>query len=326
MTPRRVALAAAAAACLAALPLAALAQPGRLRRVGYLASGSPIGPAGSTRKALRELGWVEGQNIIVEHRFAAGRLDRLPALADELVRLEVDVIIATGSSAALAAKRATGSIPIVMGGVGDPVGIGLVASLARPGGNITGVAYSVGLETFGKALELFKEALPALRRIAVLSNPGNPSHPLAISEVERTARSLGLQLQLLEARRVEDFDGAFAAIAREGVGAVFVLTEALFLSQSERLAALVAKHRLASLFGARENVVLGGLMSYGPSLDEQARRTALFVDKILKGARPADLPIEQPTTFELVINLKTAKALGITMPQSLRLRADEVIE
>jgi putative ABC transport system substrate-binding protein len=324
MTRRRSTLGAAAAVWLTP-PLGALAQPGKLRRIGYLAAGSPTDNARRLRQTLHELGWVEGQNLVVEQRFAEGRLDRLPALADELVRLEMEVIVALGTSAALAAKRATGSIPIVMGGVGDPVGVGLVAGLARPGGNVTGVSFSVGLETVGKALELFKQALPALRRVAILSNPGNPAQPLALNEVTRAAGALGLQLQLLEARSLDDFEPAFASIANERVSAVFVLTESLFLAHRERLAALVAKHRLASLFGSRENVEIGGLMSYGPSLAEQDRRAARFVDKVLKGAQPGDLPVEQPTRFELVINLRTAKTLGITMPQTLLLRADDLI-
>lgn len=325
MTRRRAALGAAAAVWLGA-PLGALAQPAKLRRIGYLAAGSPTDNARRLRQTLHELGWVEGRDIVLEQRFAEGRLDRLPAMADELVRLETEIIVALGTSAALAAKRATGSIPIVMGGVGDPVGVGLVTTLARPGGNITGVSFSVGLETVGKALELFSQALPALRRVAILSNPGNPAQPLAISEVTRAAGALGLQLRLLEARGPDDFEHAFASIASERVGALFVLTESLFLAHRERLAALVAKHRLASLFGSRENVEIGGLMSYGPSLAEQDRRAARFVDKILKGAQPGDLPVEQPTKFELVINLRTAKALGITMPQTLLLRADDVIQ
>ena len=309
-----------------AAALAAFAQTNRVRRIGYLAAGSPTLNLQRFRQTLRDLGWVEGRHVAIEHRFAEGRLDRLPELTSELIRLEPDLIVVLGTAAALAAKQSTGSIPIVLAGVGDPVGVGLVGSLARPGGNVTGVSFSVGLETVGKALELFKQALPELRRVAILSNPGNPSQPIAVGEVTRAARALELQLQLLEARSADAFDDAFAAMAKERVGGLFVLTESLFLAQRERLAALVAKHRLASMFAARENVEVGGLMSYGPSLAEQDRRAAGFVDKIFRGARPADLPVEQPTKFELVINLKTARTLGITLPQQLLLRADEVID
>jgi putative ABC transport system substrate-binding protein len=278
------------------------------------------------RQGLRELGWVEGQNIVIDYRFAEGRFDRLPDLAAELVRLKVDIIVAATTPAAAAAKKATETIPIVMISVGDPVGLGLIASLARPGGNATGLSYSVGLETIGKGLELLKETVPKVRRVAILSNPANPFQPLAISEVNVAARSLGLQLQLLEARGPNDFDGAFAAMATERVGALLVVADSMFLLHRTRLADLAARSRLPAAYGTRENVEAGGLMSYGASVRDLYRRSAAYVDKILKGAKPGDLPVEQPTKFELVINLKAAKALGLTIPPSVLGRADEVIQ
>jgi putative ABC transport system substrate-binding protein len=278
------------------------------------------------RQALRELGWVEGQNIVIDYRFAEGRFDRLPDLAAELVRLKVDIIVAQPTPAAAAAKNATETIPIVMISVGDPVGLGLIASLARPGGNVTGSSYSVGLEIAGKGLELLKETVPKVRRVAILSNPANPGHPLAIREVNVAARSLGVQLQLLEARDPNEFDGAFAAMATERVGVLLVVADSMFLLHRTRLADLAARSRLPAAYGNREIVEAGGLMSYGPSVRDLFRRSATFVDKILKGAKPGDLPVEQPTKFELVINLKTAKVLGLTIPPSLLQRADEVIQ
>jgi putative ABC transport system substrate-binding protein len=313
---------------LLAAPLAAEGQPGKVHRIGYLSSGPSTSNLyrGAFQQNLRELGWVEGQNIVTDYRFAEGRLDRLPDLAAELVRLKVDVIVASPTPAAVAAKNATGTIPIVAWGLGDPVGLGLVASLARPGGNITGVSYSVGMDTFGKGLELLREAIPNVRRVAVLSNPANPAHPLAIDNVKRAARSLGVQLQLFEARGLNEFDAAFAAMAKERVAAVLVLADGVFVFQRAPLAELAVKNRLPSMHGTRENAEAGGFMSYGPSNLDALRRAASFVDKILKGAKPADLPIEQPTKFELVINLKTAKALGLTIPPSLLQRADQAIE
>jgi putative ABC transport system substrate-binding protein len=278
------------------------------------------------RQGLRELGWVEGQNIVIDYRFAEGRFDRLPDLAAELVRLKVDIIVAVPTPAAVAAKNATGTMPIVAISVGDPVGIGLIASLARPGGNVTGSSYSVGLEIGGKQLELLKETVPKVRRVAILSNPGNPGQPLSIRELNVAARSLGVQLQLLEARGPNEFDGAFAAMATERVGALLVVADSLFVLHRSRLADLAARSRLPAVYGSRDTVEAGGLMSYGPSLRDLYRRSATYVDKILKGAKPGDLPVEQPTKFELVINLKTAKALGLTIPQSLLQRADEVIQ
>jgi putative ABC transport system substrate-binding protein len=238
----------------------------------------------------------------------------------------VDVIAAAPTPAALAAKNATGTVPIVGVSLTEPVGLGLIASLARPGGNVTGVSYSVGTDIFGKDLELLKEVVPKVRRVAVLSNPDGPAQPLTISNIKGAARSLGLQLLLLEARAPGDFDGAFAAMARERVGALFVVTDPMFIPHRARLTYLAAKNRLPSIFTQRADVEAGGLISYGPNFADMYRRAATYVDKILRGAKPADLPVEQPTTFELVINLKTAKALGLTIPPSLLQRADELIQ
>ena len=312
------------------VPLAADAQPaGKVYRIGYLGTGS--GTANphlreAFRQGLRELGRVEGQNFVIEYRFAEGRLDRLLDLATELVRLKVDVIAASPTPAALAAKNATGTIPIVGMSLTHPVELGLIASLARPGGNVTGLSYSVSPDIFGKDLELLKEVVPKVRRVAVLSNPDSPARPLTISNIKGAAQSLGLQLLLVEARGPGDFDGAFAAMAKEPVGALLVVQDPAFISHRARLADLAVKNRLPSIFTQREDAEAGGLMSYGPSLADMYRRAATYVDKILKGAKPADLPVEQPTKFELVINLKTAKALGLTIPPVLLLWADQVIE
>ena len=331
MMIRGVALVAVLAVSLLAAPLAVDAQQaGKVPRIGFLGVTSPSDRPShldAFRQRLRELGWVEGQNIVIDYRYAEGRVDRLPDLAAELVRLKVDLIVASaGTQAATAAKNATETIPIVMIYVRDPVGTGLIASLARPGGNVTGVSGSAGLELFAKQLELLKETVPKIRRVAILSNPANAYHQLAIREVNVAARSLGVQLQLLEARGPNEFDGAFAAMATERVGALLVLSDAIFSSHRTRLADLAARSRLPAAYGVRESVEAGGLMSYGPSFLDLYRRSAAYVDKILKGAKPADLPVEQPTKFELVINLKTAKALGLTVPDTLLARADEVIE
>ena len=315
------------------LLLAPLAADGQLERkvprIGVLgprtpSDGMPFLEA--FRRGLSELGWVEGQNVVIEYRFAEGRYNRLPDLAAELVRLKVDIIVAGGTAACAAAKNATGTIPIVMASVGDPVGAGLIGSLARSGGNLTGLSYSVGLETVGKGLELLKETVPKLRRVAILSNPANPAQPLAIRDVKVAARSLGVQLQLLEARGPNDFHGAFAAMAKERVEALLIVADSMLGFYRTRLADLAARSRLPAVYGLREHVDAGGLLFYGPSITDLFRRSATYVDKILKGAKPGDLPVEQPTKFELVINLKTAKALGLSIPQSILVRADEIIQ
>ncbi|HKU86581.1 MAG TPA: ABC transporter substrate-binding protein, partial [Casimicrobiaceae bacterium] len=307
--------------------------PGKVRRIGYLAPGSSDATQSAIaaesleafRQGLRDLGWIEGQNIRIDYRFAEGKFDRLPDLAVELVRLEVDVIAATTSPAAVAARNATSKIPIVMFAVGDPVALGLITSLARPGGNVTGLTYSVGLGAFVKQLELLKETVPKVRRVAVLSNPANPGAALTLSGVKDAASSMGVALQLLEVRGPDEFDRAFAAMAQERAEALLVLSDPMFGVQGARLADLAAKSRLPSMHGVRELVEAGGLMNYGPSIPDNFRRGAGYVDKILRGAKPADLPVQQPTKFEFIINLKTAKALGLVIPQSVRMRADDVI-
>jgi len=307
------------------------AQPSkRIARIGYLAAGWGSGtaylrPLEAFRLGLRELGWVEGQNVLIEYRFAEGRLDRLPVLAEELVRLNVDVIAASPTPAALAARNATRTIPIVGMSLTEPVEVGLIASLARPGGNVTGVAYGFDTEIFAKQLELLKEVVPEVRRVAVLSNPGNsPAQPLMMSSVERSARSLGLQLQHIEARGPDEFDAAFALMAKERAEALLLTGDPMFFLHRARLAELAVRNRLPSMSTQGQWVEAGGLMSYGPSFPDLYRRAATYVDKILKGARPADLSIEQPNKLELAINLKTAKALVLTIPQSLLLRAEVV--
>ncbi len=309
-------------------PLAAAAQVGKEARIGFLWVNRPEDQQylrDAFRQGLHEHGWVEGKNITIEYRWAEGRVERLADLASELVRLKVDVIVAATASAIQAAKTTTKTIPIVMAVSGDPVGEGFVASLARPGGNITGLALFPGPEIVGKLLQLLKEVVPAASRVGVLANPANTVHAILVREVKGAADSLGVQLQVLEARGPNDLDGAFAAMTREGASALLVLGDARFLALRGRIADLAAKNRLPTMYGVREHVEAGGLMAYGASLPETVRRAATFVDKILKGAKPADLPVEQPTKFELVINLKTAKALGLTIPQSVLMRADEVI-
>jgi len=315
---------------LLAAPLAAEGQQsGRVPRIAWLG-----GQARETahpyvqafQRGLKDLGWIEGQNIVIEWRFSGGRAELLPDLAAELVRLRVDLIVVPSSPTALAAKNATKTIPLVTVAVGDPVALGLVASLARPGGNITGLSNSVGPEIAGKQLELLKEVVPKVSRMAVLWNPNTRGNALALRETEIAARALGLELQPLEARSLNDFDRAFAAMTAKRAGALLVLGDVMFSTHRNRLADLAAKNRLPAMYAARESVEAGWLMSYGPNTPELFRRAATYVDKILKGAKPGDLPIEQPTKFELVINLKTAKTLGLTIPPSLLQRADQVIE
>jgi putative tryptophan/tyrosine transport system substrate-binding protein len=304
-------------------------QAGKVYRIGYLGTGS-FDSLPHLREAfqqgLRDLGWVEGQNIVIDYRLAEGRFDRLADLAAELVRLKVDIIVAATTPGSTAAKHATDTIPIVMIAAGDPVEVGLIASLARPGGNVTGLSFSVGMETFGKELELLKELVPSARRVAVLSNPANPNQSLAISNITSTAQSLAVELRFLEVREPNQFDDAFAAMTKDRVSALLVVSDTIFLVNRERLVTLAAAIRLPVVYGIKEHVEAGGLMSYGPSLSDLWRRAAIFVTKILRGAKPADLPVEQPTKFELVINVKAAKALGLSVPPALLVRADEVIE
>ena len=314
----------------AALPLAAYAQQtAKVPRVGWLSPGSATSDErflASFRAGLRELGWVLGQNIALESRWAEGRFERLPDLAAELVRLKVDVIVTVVTQASLAAKHATGTIPIVMVGVGDPLGSALVTSLARPGANVTGPS-SMLAEASGKQLALLKETVPNTSQVAVLWNPANPVwQATAMRETEVAARAMSLRLQLLEARGPDELEGAFAAMTRERAGALFVPADIIFVRHAQRIAELAARHRLPAMYGFREHVEAGGLMSYAANFAVMFWRAATYVDKILKGAKPADLPVEQPTKFELVINLKTAKALGTTIPQSVLQLADEVFE
>ena len=287
-------------------------QPGGTARIGWLAAGARHDPVARLahevfRQELRVLGYAEGHNIAIEHRFADRDLGRLPQLAAELVRLRPDIIVAAPTPAAVAARKATDTIPIVMINVGDPIGLGLVASLARPGGNVTGMSYSVGLETLGKGLELLKDIIPNLRGVAILANPANPAHGLAIENVEAAARNLGIQPYPVDVRDPGEFDSAFAAMAKERVGAIMIMPDVLSVGHADRLAELALRNQLPSMHAFRVEVEAGGLISYGPSFLEPWRRAATFVDKLLKGAKPGELPVEQPTKFELIINLKTAK-------------------
>jgi putative ABC transport system substrate-binding protein len=277
------------------------------------------------RQGMRELGYVDGQNLEIVYRSSDGHDDRFPRLASDLVGLKVDLILTRGTPASLAAKRASPTIPVVMAAVGDPVGTGLVASLRHPGGTVTGLSF-FNVEIYAKRVELLKELLPRATRVAGLFNMGNPVIPIQWKEVERSARSLGIQPQLLDVRRLEDLSPALDAAAREHADALIVALDGLTQANLGLIAGLSAKHRLPSIYGSREYADYGGLISYGPSDPHLYRRASTFVDKILKGAKPAELPIEQPTKFELCINLKTAKALGLTIPPSLLLRADEVIQ
>lgn len=315
-----------------AASLAASAQqPGRVYRVGYLSIGSAATtytrPLEAFRQRLRELGWDEGRNLRIEFRYAEGSAERLPALADELVRLNVDVIVAAPTPAAQAAKNATPTIPIVGTSLTEPVAVGLVSSLARPGGNVTGLTYGVDTEIFGKQLQLLKEVVPGVRRVAVLSNPGASSaKPLVMDRIKGAARSLGLTLRIFEVREPGEFDAAFGAMVRERADALLVAGDPIFFIHRHRLADLALKSRLPSMSTQAQWVEAGGLVSYAPSFPEMWRRAATYIDRILRGARPAELPIEQPAKFELVINQGTARRLGINLSHSVLQRADELIQ
>jgi putative ABC transport system substrate-binding protein len=317
------------AGSLLAAPLAGEArQAAKVPRIGYLALNPTPHFQEAFRQGLRDLGYVEGRNVAIEYRDAGGKVDRLPALAAELVALKVDVIVASGTPAALATKQATRSLPIVFTAVGDPVTSRLVTSLARPGGNITGLSV-LAPELVGKCLEQLKQAIPAVSRVAVLWHPGAMGERTdkdMLKRAEVAAQALGVRLQVLEARGPADFDGAFSEMTRARAGALTVLTSSMLFGERRRLVDLAAKNRLPAVYPWREGVDAGGLMAYGPDLADLLRRAATYVDKILKGAKAGDLPVEQPTKFELVINLKTAKALGLTIPPALLQRADQVIE
>ena len=311
-------------------PLAAEGQQaGKVPRIGYLRPSnatSTLDRFVAFRQALRELGYVEGTTILVEVRSADGRADRLPALAAELVQLKVDVIVADGGTASvLAAKNATQTIPIVFPTIGDPVAQGVVTSLARPGGNLTGLSLQTP-DTTGKLLELLKELVSGAMRIAFLVNPENPSGRIERSEAQIAAKKLGVEILVIEAKAPTDFGGAFTEIARRRADALVIMSDTVFVGQSSLLGRLGAKHKLPTIGSNRALPENGGLASYGPNRSDMMRRAAILVDKILKGAKPADLPVEQPTKFELVINLKTGKALGLTIPPSVLGRADQVIE
>jgi ABC-type uncharacterized transport system substrate-binding protein len=314
---------------LLAAPLAAEAQQRpKTARIGFLSLSSGPTPTMDISPGLRELGWIEGQNIAVEYRWAANREDQLPALAGELVRLKVDVIVTSSTPAAQAAKRATTTIPIVVTFVADPVGSGLVASLARPGGNITGLT-TLARGLIAKRLELLKAVVVGSTSMAVLWQPGALGERAMRDMVEETqvaGRTLGLQLRFVEARRPDDFEQAFSAMSEARVAGLLVFPNPILFEARGSIVAHAAKNRLPAVYPWREAASVGGLMSYATNFPDMYRRAATYVDRILRGAKPADLPIEQPTTFELVINLKTAKALGLTIPPSLLQRADQVIE
>jgi ABC-type uncharacterized transport system substrate-binding protein len=314
---------------LAVAVMAEAQQPKKVFRIGYLSGGDPAGEsarAEGIRLALRELGYIEGQNIAFDYRYAE-KNDRFPEVAADLVRLKVDIIVVTGGNRIIpAAKNATKTIPIVMTGAGvDPVEAGFVASLARPGGNVTGLT-NLGVEVGGKRLELLKEAVPRLARVAVLYDPANPSSVLSVSEVlPAAARALGLTVRSWEVRDGGGFERVFTALNKDRPDGLYVLGGALMIANQKRTIGFALKSRLPSVYNTREAVDAGGLMYYGADLAESYRRVAYYVDKILKGAKPADLPVERPTKFELVINLKTAKQIGLTIPQSMLYKADKVI-
>jgi putative ABC transport system substrate-binding protein len=320
--------------CLLVAPLVVEGQPPtKVPRIGYLETAPaefPVARAllAAFRQGMHERGYVEGQTFVIEYRAAAGRVELLPGLVAELASLKVNVIVASSTPAALAAKQATTTIPIVSAVMADPVADGLVASLARPGGNLTGLTF-LAPALVAKRLQLLKEAVPGMSHVAALLHPGvYGEHTMRdmLKETEVAAQTLGVQLQVLEARSPNDFDRAFSAMMTNSASALIVFPSPMFYGEHRRLVDLVAKHRLPAIYAFKEAVAAGGLMSYGTSIPDLSRRAATYVDKILKGAKPADLPVEQPTQFDLVVNLRTAKALGLTIPPSVLARADEVIQ
>jgi putative ABC transport system substrate-binding protein len=305
-------------------------QPGKVWRVGYLSQRArpdslDSGVFGAFRRGMRELGYVEGKSLEIEWRFADSRFQQLPALAAELVRLRVDVIVSVGTAATSAAQKATATIPIVIATAPDPVGSGFVASLARPGGNITGLS-NLATDISPKHLEMLLSLVPKLSRVAILVNPANASHVVTLKNVQAAAQKTNVKIVPAEARTVLEIEKAFSAMVREKAGAVIVARDGLFTQQERQIAELAAKNRLPTIAGNREFVEAGGLISYGQNNADNYRRAAAFVDKIFKGAKPSDLPVEQPTKFEFIINRKAAKALGLNIPQSLLISADQVIE
>jgi putative ABC transport system substrate-binding protein len=307
-------------------PLTARAQQGpRTYRLGYLSNAKLPHLIAALQAGLRDLGYVEGQNLMIEYRFAEERAATLDTLAAELVQLRPDAIVTVATDASLAAKRATTTIPIVMSTVGDPLRLGIVASLARPGGNMTGVTL-YGSELAGKRLEVLKEAIPNIARVAVLGNPSNPSNEYYWQETQSAGRKLVIDVQRFNVKAPNELPAEFSNMTRNGAVALDVLSDPLFNGARQQIIGLAADHRLPAIYEAREFAEAGGLISYGPNIAELTRRSAAFIDKVLKGVNPADLPVEQPTKFELVLNVKTAKALGLTLPPMLLARADEVIE
>ena len=330
MNPRRQVLVALGLGGLSAAFSAFAQQPGKVWRVGFLAlrhvdlvdTDYYYGPF---RQGMRELGYVEGRNLVIEWRSAEGKTERLPDLAAQLVQGKVDVIVTAGTAATSAAQKATSTLPIVMATTVDPVGSGFVKSLSRPGTNLTGLS-NLTLDISPKNLEIMLSIVPKLSQVAVLVNPSNSAHAAVLKSTQAAAQKLNLKVLPAEARTAQEIERAFSVMARERAGAVIIVIDAFFIQQGRQIADLAAKHRLPSMSGSREYVEAGGLMSYGQNLADNFRRAATYVDKILKGAKPGDLPVEQPTIFELFINRKAAKALGITIPQSLLVRADKVIE
>ena len=314
---------------LLAAPLAAQAQQaGKIPRVGFVEAGSRSANqhfADAFRAGLHELGYLEGQSITVEERWAEGKIERFPDLLADLLRLKVDVIVQASGQGAVAAKKLTTTVPVVFVGVGDPVGVGLVTSLARPGGNVTGSTF-LSEETVGKQLQLLKEAVPRLSRVATLSNPANPAYASLLRDIEKEGRRINVQVLRLGIQGPDDVEPTFQSAKKEKVEGLVVLRDVVLIAYRNRLVDLAAKHRLPVMYGMREFVDVGGLMSFEPSLVDLYQRAAQLVAKILKGAKPGDLPVERSTKFELVINLKTAKTLGLTIPPSLLGRADQLIE
>jgi len=310
----------------AAWPLAARAQQPKVWRIGVLAAVPPT-PAmlSAFRDGMRGRGYVEGQNLSIDVRWPQGSFDQDPSVVTELVNSNVDVIVAWGTPATIAARRATLTIPIVMASVGDPVGSGFIASLARPGGNITGLS-NIQVDLSAKLMELFAELVPGMKRVGVVHNPNNPAVTMALRETEDAIRKLNMQVQVVNAQTSDEFDRAFAQLSAESVGGVVVLANPTVIEYSRRIAELAQSARLPTAFSRRENVDAGGLLSYGADLNNDFRQSAFYVDRILKGEKPADLPVMQPTKVELVINLKTAKALGVTVPLIMQMTADELIE
>ena len=316
---------------IAAMAVSAIAhaqQPTKIPRIGFLGGGSASANAGRVeefRQGLRELGYVEGKNIVIDYQWAEGKLDRLPALAAELVRLKIDIIVSAGPTVTRVAKEATVTIPIVMGFDDDPVGSGFVASLARPGGNITGLS-ALSPELSGKQLELLKEIIPRFSRVAVVGSSSHPGTAQSLKEIELAAGAYKVQLQYVDIIDPKDIETAFGAASKGRADAVLVLTSVVTNSHRKQIVELAAKNRLPAIYYTAEWVGAGGLMTYGASFTDLFRRAATYVDKILKGAKPADLPVEQPKKFELIINLKAAKQIGLTIPPNVLARADKVIK